>query len=173
MSNTSGLEIERKFLLAETPHIAVLLAHGAQPQQLVQYYLTSTTPDGPIRRLRILGVGSDLRYLYTEKRDLGGITREEVERAASPREAIALLAQADPAYFPIKKVRWTWREDGQTWELDLFESPADLVMLEVELSDADEAVTPPAWLGRTRDVSENPAYQNANLARHMAATNLD
>lgn len=121
-----------------------------------------------MRRLRILRTGADTRYLYTEKRALSGITRAEHESEPTASEAIGLLAQADPHFAPIKKVRWTWPEDGQTWELDIFESPADLVMLEVELATADEVVMPPAWLGPTREVSEDPAYQNASLARALA-----
>lgn len=167
MSKTPGFEIERKYLLSEVPSGEDLAAHGARAEDLTQYYLANDR-GAPLRRLRVLGVGPTARYLYTEKRALGGITREEREHSLDASEAAVLLGQADPAFAPIRKVRWTWEEDGQTWELDVFVAPADLVLLEVELSSADEAVTVPAWLGASLDVSEDPRYQNAELARSLA-----
>lgn len=168
MSKTPGLEIERKFLLSGAPDGAQLRAHGARSQAIIQHYL-KRAPAGPTRRLRVLGTGSGTRYLYTEKRALSGIVREEHERTVGLREAKSLLSQADPVCAPIEKVRWTWDEDGQTWELDIFTAPAGLVLLEVELFRADERVRVPAWLGFARDVSEDSAYTNSSLARRLGA----
>jgi CYTH domain-containing protein len=100
----------------------------------------------------------------TEKRSLGGITRREIERDLDAATFALLATEADPTRRPVRKTRWTWAEAGQTWELDVFHDPGDLVLLEVELSDANTVVTPPAWLDVVRDVSTDKAYFNWSLA---------
>ena len=44
-----------------------------------------------------------------------------------------------------------------------------LVLLEVELRSEDEAVELPGWAAGARDVSEDPSYTNAALARQLGA----
>ena len=162
-----GLEIERKFLLSRPPSLAALRAHGATAEEFAQHYLDGA-PGGPLRRLRIIGAGERARHLYTEKRGRGGIVREEREHDVDAATAQKLLEEADPGRGVIRKTRWTWQEDGQVWELDIFAAPPGLVMLEAEIADAAVGVSPPRWLGEVRDVSEDPAYQNAALAAGLA-----
>jgi CYTH domain-containing protein len=56
----------------------------------------------------------------------------------------------------------------QHLEIDVFEEPPDLVVLEVELRHEGEAVTLPAWLGDWREVTGDPRYFNAALAHRDA-----
>ena len=48
-------------------------------------------------------------------------------------------------------------------ELDLFKSPSDLIMAEVEFPDEESALsfTPPYWFDK--DVTGDPAYHNSNM----------
>ena len=158
----SGLEIERKYLLKAAPPEEALLAHAAVPAELEQIYLVRTAGDP--RRIRRIVTGGSTAYVLTEKRSLGGITRREIERDLDAATFALLATEADPTRRPVRKTRWTWAEAGQTWELDVFHDPGDLVLLEVELSDANTVVTPPAWLDVVRDVSTDEAYFNWSLA---------
>jgi adenylate cyclase len=65
----------------------------------------------------------------------------------------------------VDKVRHLIRVDGHLWELDVFAGEnAGLVMAEIELESEGEAFERPDWLGD--DVSEDPRYYNASLARY-------
>jgi CYTH domain-containing protein len=65
----------------------------------------------------------------------------------------------------IAKRRLRLPVDGLVWELDEFRD-LDLVMLEVELPDADAPIAMPHWLGDCvrEEVSLDPRWRNAALA---------
>jgi len=54
--------------------------------------------------------------------------------------------------------------DGQLLEIDVFDVPSGLVLLEVELRSEAEPVRLPDWVGEWREVTGDPAYFNASLA---------
>ena len=47
----------------------------------------------------------------------------------------------------------------------MFDVPAGLVVVEVELDTEDEAIVLPDWLGEWYEVTSDPRYTNAALAR--------
>ncbi|MDA8203642.1 MAG: hypothetical protein M0Z49_12935 [Chloroflexi bacterium] len=161
----SGLEIERKWLLAEPPTEADLAALGAQPIRIEQVYLRPT-PSAPVRRIRRSVRGDRTECTYTEKAALAGIVREERERTIDPGEYAQLLAEADADRRPIRKTRHVFPYAGNTLELDVFEQPPGLVLLEIEFDreDAPEPALPPQ-LRVAREVTTDAAYYNVNLAR--------
>jgi CYTH domain-containing protein len=53
----------------------------------------------------------------------------------------------------------------QHLEIDVFEEPRGLVVVEVELGHEDETVTLPAWLGDWTEVTGDARYFNAVLAQ--------
>ena len=157
------LEIERKYLLVRAPSPERLAGFGAHAREIEQVYLRPTA-DAPLRRIRRSSTGGRTRFHYTEKRLVSGIVREEREKEIDLRTWQTLLAEADPARRPIRKTRHIFPYAGHELELDVFELPEGLVILEVELSDPDEAVELPAELEVVRDVSEDPDYLNWSLA---------
>jgi CYTH domain-containing protein len=160
----NGLEIERKYrLLAGAPPAGVLERLGSRPVRIEQVYL-ATTDDAPVRRLRLWRDGDRTKRRYTEKRAVRGIVREEREIEVDEVEYVRLLEEADPARHPIRKVRHIFPYHGRTLELDVFEEPAGLVMLEIELEHEDDLPDVPPELGPYEDVSEDPRYLNWNLA---------
>jgi CYTH domain-containing protein len=163
--NGSGLEIERKWLLAETPSTADLRALGARAIRIEQVYLRPTA-EAPVRRVRSSVLDGRTTWTYTEKAAVSGIVREERERAIDVAEYTRLLREADPDRHPIRKTRHVFVHAGNTLELDVFEQPPGLVVLEIEFdrTDAPEPEIPPE-LRVVREVSTDPAYLNVNLAR--------
>ncbi len=160
-----GCEIERKYLLAGAPDERWLRDRDAVPVAIEQVYLRPTEA-APVRRVRRLVTADGAeRFRYTEKRAVRGIVREERERDADAGEARALIGEADADLRPIRKTRWTFGYAGHNLELDVFDDPPGLVLLEVELERDDERVDLPPELAVVRDVSEDPAYLNVNLAR--------
>jgi CYTH domain-containing protein len=136
---------------------------GARPVRVEQVYLVSTD-DAPVRRVRLWQDGDRTSRRYTEKRLVRGIVREEREIEVDAAEYARLLAEADPERRPVRKVRHIFPYRGRTLELDVFEDPAGLVMLEVELDSEDDTPDVPPELGPYEDVSEDPRYLNWNLA---------
>lgn len=148
-----GVEIERKFLVVDESWRDAVTAST----HIMQGYLAQT--GSATVRVRVRG---DIGYL-TVKGTSSGITRSEFEYEIPPHDAHAMLATL--AVGPVvDKVRHVVRVGSHDWEVDVFAGAnAPLVMAEVELAQADEAVTLPAWAGE--EVSQDPRYYNVNLAR--------
>jgi adenylate cyclase len=165
------LEIERRYRLAGAPSVADLAAHGASPYRMEQVYLRTparTEPadqPGGVRVRRIEDRDGRVTYRLTRKRHLRDLVREEIEVTIDAAEYARRLRDADPERRPIRKTRHVVPHGSQQLEIDVFEDPAGLVLVEVELRSEDEAVELPAWLGAHRDVSADPRYANASLAR--------
>ncbi len=159
------IEIERKYLLAGAPPAAVLAA--ATTYAMAQTYLNS--PAGSTRRVRCRRGADGVRYFLTEKRPLGGLARAEDEREIDAAEYDSLLRDARPDSGTVVKTRYVVPHGAQTLEIDVFEAPAALVLLEVELSREDETVALPAWAASAIDVSDDGRYTNAALARSLGA----
>ncbi len=120
-----------------------------------------------MRRVRRTDRGGTVRHVFTRKRDVAGIVREELETDLTADEYARLLADADPARRVIRKTRHVFPSGRWTLELDVFDEPPGLVLLEVELDDAaDVPELPPAIAALVvREVSTEAAYTNHELAR--------
>lgn len=149
-----AVEIERKFLVA---------GDGWRDRvegetRLVQGYLNEDARTTV--RVRIRGETAWL----TLKGATQGISRLEFEYPIPVADAETLLREL--AVSPlIEKTRYRVRHGGHLWELDVFaDANAGLMLAELELTTVDEAFERPDWLGA--EVSDDPRYFNANLARH-------
>lgn len=145
-----GIEIERKFLVRGTAW------RQADPQPLQQGYLSLD----PHRTVRVRRAGK-LAWL-TVKGIAHGISRAEFEYPIPAADADALLALCDGVL--IEKNRHIVHHAGMRWEVDEFlGANAGLVVAELELTGEDQTFAQPPWLGP--EVSADPRYANANLAR--------
>jgi CYTH domain-containing protein len=159
----SGVEIERKYRLRAAPDAATLAAHGSAARRLEQVYLAEPPAGRRVRRIE--HADGTVEHRLTRKVQLRAFAFAEDEERIDAARYGALLLEADPARSPIRKVRHVVPHGGQVLEIDVFEAPPGLVLLEVELASDDESVSLPDWLGEWRDVTGEPAYLNANLAR--------
>lgn len=168
-----GIEIERKFRLRAAPDEAVLAAHGAVAQRIEQVYLELDPNAGPeapeaerVRRTE-LGDGT-VTFRRTTKRRVGAFSFDEAEDAITEADWTAAMTRADPERRPVRKTRHVVAHGRHALEIDVFEQPAGLVVVEVELASEGEAVDLPAWLGEWREVTGDPRYLNVALARRDA-----
>ncbi len=146
-------EIERKFLVSELPPPPVL-GPGAG---LRQGYLAEEA--GVEVRVRI----ADGEARLTVKAG-SGLTRTEVEISIAAADAEALWPLT--AGRRVEKRRHRVHVDGGVAEVDVYGGAlAGLVVVEVEFDDREGAArfVPPAWFGE--EVTGNPAWSNASLAR--------
>jgi adenylate cyclase len=147
-----SIEIERKFLVEGDGWKS---AAGAG---LVcrQGYLVSDKQKTV--RVRILG---DHGFLAV-KGATSGISRMEFEYEIDRPDAAYLLMLCDTV---IEKTRYMIEYKAVTWEIDVFSGANEgLVMAEIELESEEQEFELPDWAGK--EVSDDPRYYNACLARH-------
>ncbi len=148
-----SIEIERKFL--------VIGDHWKQSAQGILYrqgYL-SIDKDRTVR-VRIAGD----RGCMTVKGPTVGIARAEFEYEIPVGDANEML-DALCLKPLIEKVRYTLVYRTIRWEIDEFLGEnRGLVIAEVELSDPEQQIDLPDWVGM--DVSEDRRYFNSSLVSH-------
>ena len=146
-----SVEIERKFLVADTGFLA-----GLEGERLTQGYIAST--ERATVRVRIGGS----RAWLTLKGRSEGISRREFEYQVPLAHAQICIAELCTGPV-IDKTRYRVAHNSHVWEVDVFHGDnAGLVLAEIELAREDECFECPPWLGR--EVSGDPRYYNANLA---------
>ena len=152
----AGREIERKFLLHQLPPEV----QRRPALQIRQGYLPGVRLVERLREVRTDGASAWFRTVKAS----GGLVRLEVEEETS-RE---LFEEIWPltAGRRILKRRYRVPDGGLTWEVDEF-LDRELVLAEVELPTPDTPAQPPGWLAPliTREVTDEPAFGNARLAR--------
>lgn len=155
-------EIERKYLVTDLAD-EVVLGPGSE---LRQGYLAE---EGLVEvRIRIAGPDATLTVKAGK-----GRSRTEVERSLTTDEAEALWAFTEGRR--VEKVRHRVDlPDGLVAEVDLYAGALDgLRTVEVELPspEAADGFAPPAWFGR--ELTDEPGWGNAALARHGLPTDPD
>jgi adenylate cyclase len=145
-----GTEIERKFLVTGDAWRGQGTATAFR-----QGYLSTVKE----RTVRVRAAGDDA--WLTIKGITRGASRTEFEYPIPVADAHAMLDELCERPI-IEKTRHVVDVDGVTWEVDEFDGVnAGLVVAEVELTDADEDVALPDWVGD--EVTDDPRYFNANL----------
>lgn len=146
-----SLEIERKFLVASDNWRAAV----SDSFELRQGYL-NLEPERTVR-VRIKREKGKL----TIKGKSVGIVRPEFEYNIPKDDALAMLTLCEGKI--IHKTRHLVLHGGLIWEVDVFHGDhAGLVLAEVELESAAQAVNLPDWVGE--EVSTNSKYFNSFLA---------
>ena len=146
-----AMEIERKFLVDKQKMHEL---NFSSESLIKQGYLSSN----PTVRVRI----KDNRGFLTIKSSTRGISRQEFEYEIPLDDAEELLKLCDDNV--LRKYRRTVEYGGRVWEIDFFRGRlAGLVLAEVELNSADEAVELPEWI--RHEVSSDRRYANSNLVK--------
>lgn len=158
------LEIERKFLI-KMPDIGVLKkGYKVCKSDIVQTYLKSVD-EHTERRIRQRGINGNYTYYYTEKKQLGYGTRQEIERILSEKEYIRLMAEADDKLKQIKKERYCLVYKDTYLELDIYPFLIDNAVMEIEVLDIEQNIEIPPEIEILREVTGDEKYSNYSLAR--------
>lgn len=145
-------EIERKWLVRDLPRLEEL-----KGDRILQGYL-SISSDGTEVRIRRKGD----TYFETVKSH-GGLTRDEIEVEISQCQFRTLWPATEGRR--VEKTRYALPWNGYQLELDVYRGAlADLVVVELEFTSAEESkqFSPPAWFGE--DVTDDTRYKNSSLA---------
>lgn len=158
------LEIERKFLIKQTP---ALFSECSEKTEIEQIYLVRTDPSLQ-RRVRSMKKNGNTKYYYTEKRFLSAAVREENEREISAEEYEKLRAEADPALEPVVKTRHILDYRSQRFEIDSYPFSTEYASMELELSDESQEIVFPPCAEIIKEVTGDKRYSNAALAKSKA-----
>ena len=163
MAEGMHCEIERKYLI-EYPDAALLEAQpGCVTWQIEQAYLVEGE-GGETRRVRQVTENGEKRYFRTFKHMIDALSCEEDEAEISPQEYGALLRDRDPARRVIGKTRYRIPWGDHVLEFDIYPFWRERAILEIELTDEDDAPGLPDWVRVIRDVTGERAYRNSQLA---------
>ncbi|WP_321394595.1 CYTH domain-containing protein [Emcibacter sp.] len=150
--NPSNVEIERKFLVSRRPDGELV-----KRQAIRQGYIARE--GGNTVRIR----QKNDKFILSIKSSKGRIERYELEYEVSEADATLLFKLCTGNL--IEKTREVYGYKGHLWEVDIFHGVNDgLIIAEVELDRADEAVLKPDWIGR--EVSQDARFFNAYLFSH-------
>lgn len=153
-----GIEIERKFLLAD----AGWRADVQRSQTLAQGYINDMAAlrDNRQRASVRVRIAGDAGWLNLKSRELGH-TRQEFDYPIPVVDARALLSLCVGGR--IEKIRHYIPWQGRTFEVDEFSGDnAGLIVAELELEHADAVFARPTWLGR--EVTDDLRFYNLALA---------
>ena len=151
---SSGLEIERKFLVVDDSYKR--LAYNSS--RICQGYICS----GRGRTVRVR-IRDDRGYLTIKgPSDVAGISRYEFEKEITLDEAQHLMELCEPGR--IDKTRYLVKSGDHTFEVDEFYGDNEgLVMAEVELQSEDESFEKPDFIGK--EVTGDRRYYNGHLSK--------
>jgi len=148
-----AIEIERKFLVKNDDWRKL-----GKGELYRQGYLSTDSE----RTVRVRTVGK--KGLLTIKGITQNIRREEFEYEISFEDANRMLDVLCMRPI-IEKTRHKIYDKDLVWEVDEFQGEnKGLIIAEVELNDDHQQIKIPDWIGE--EVSNDPAYFNANLVKH-------
>lgn len=148
-----GREIERKYLV----DVSRWDPGTWRRQEILQGYLM-TDARGVLRVRRMDGQG-----ILSLKMKIEGSSRsrEEFEYEIPADDTRALLGLCAKG---VTKVRHHVEHAGKVWHVDVFGGALEgLILAEIELASESETFVTPDFVGR--EVTEDPAYSNASLAK--------
>ncbi|HEY4484133.1 MAG TPA: AAA family ATPase [Candidatus Paceibacterota bacterium] len=161
------LEIERKFLVDYVDWPA--LPKHTQRVEIEQFYLVNDSLKEEVRFRRRTHRGAKT-YYRTVKRVIRPGVRLEKEEFTDQEEYERNLRLAGPANGIIQKTRYCFAWNEQYFELDDFKiypyNPFEKkkVILEIELTKENDTCTLPPFISINKAVTEDPRYNNRNIA---------
>lgn len=156
------LEIERKYLI-EYPDLSLLESlPNCQKVEIVQTYMKNS--DGENIRIRRRGEGEHCVYFLTQKKNITGVKRIEIERRLTEAEYNDLMICGKDKR-QLTKDRYCLMYDDQYFEIDVYPFWDDKAIMEIELSCEDAEIRFPDEIKIIKEVTGDKAYNNSSLAR--------
>lgn len=163
------LFIEKKFLLM-SPDFSHPVLREAVEIQIEQVYLLANKSEEIRVRKRNQKGDWPMYYRTHRKNGLALGMRQETEETISKREYEDLLILKDPTRQILRKTRYCFIYNNQYFELDAIRTEKigkdPFYILEIKLTEENDKVDIPSFLGKTREVTGNKRYTNAFLAQY-------
>lgn len=146
-----SIERERKYILTQLPE----LPPNHQVQQLLQAYLMIQ----PGKQLRVRLINND-KAILCYKQKINATDRNEFEYEIPYEEGLTLYHLAE---LKLPKTRYSWEQDGQHIDIDIYPEEIGFNIVEIEYTGEEPIV--PDFCGK--DVSEEDGYSNVSIAKRL------
>src|SRR5262249_53860535 len=154
-----ALEIERKFLVADDDWKNSIVRSVRIRDGLI------ANNNGHKARV---GIANEAATIALKSRR-SGLARNEFEYAIPYSDAEEILRTMCDGNV-LDKVRHFVSHAGNIWQVDVYEGLLDgVVLAEIELTDADQKLILPDWIGA--EVTADPRYRKINMVAGARATN--
>ena len=164
------VEIERKYII-KMPKISDMEKMcGYSADEITQIYLESEV--GETRRIRKRSSSLGIVYTETRKIRIDKMSAIEKEREISEVEFSILERQIADGTAPIKKVRHSFEEGGQIFEIDVYPEWKNTAIMETELPTRETAVEIPSIIEIVEEVTGKREYSNAAMSRSFPKERL-
>lgn len=165
-----SVEIERKYIIAKPSLDYISTLDGYTASAITQTYLLSDA--GVSSRVRRREFESGVIYTETKKIRIDGMSAIEDEREISESEYRMLLSCRDTSLNPIHKVRYTFTNEGKTFEVDVYPEWKSTAIMEIELDEYDEKFTVPGFIKIIKEVTGERRYSNHSMAKSFPEEEL-
>ena len=173
MAGTSGVEIERRWVVDPPPDVAHPLLADADRLELEQVYLRPDEGGGSHRVRSSRTSDGTASYTSTQKQGSGAVRMEHEQDLDVQAFEQLRSEQAYPTRSPVRKTRYRVHWQGRLWELDDVREPVQVWMLECELPDEASVVEHlelPPPCAHAREVTDVRGWSNSDLARGSLPT---
>ena len=161
MEFKSGVEIERKYIIAIPALSDMERMEGYRVSDIEQIYLESSLVTHRIRRREFC---DGCVYTETVKRRIDGMSAAEDEREISAEEYELLKAKIAAGSHPVRKKRHEFIYQGQLFEIDIYPFWKNSCIMETELKTKLESPENPPFIRVLREVTGDKRYSNAALS---------
>ncbi|MBQ8302648.1 MAG: hypothetical protein IJX97_03760 [Clostridia bacterium] len=164
MEFKSGVEIERKYIIAIPALSDMQRMEGYRVSDIEQIYLESSLATHRIRRREYAD-----RCVYTEtvKHRIDGMSAVEEEREIDAREYASLKEKIAVGSHPVCKKRHEFIYKGQLFEIDIYPFWRGSCIMETELETRLDSPQLPPFIRIIREVTGDKRYSNASLSRAL------
>lgn len=131
------------------------------PIELEQFYFVSQ--DGYERRLRKRIQNNQATYYFTVQKKVGeGLEKVITDKKITEKEFFKIQGLYEIESI-VKKIRYSFIEHKQYFKLDIFDN--SLAILQVDTTLENPNIELPQQLSIIEEVTNNPNYQNCNIAK--------
>ncbi len=164
LSYPEPLEIERKYLIKH-PDLTFLKSYPfCNAVEISQSYVKI---DGKNARIRKRGADGGYTYYKTQKQDIDGIRRIEIEDTLTAEQYQNILSSSVQKT-TIDKTRYCLVYDNKYFEIDVFPFSSDKAFMEIELMNENDTVNLPPFIEVIKEVTTDKEYRNSALALKIA-----
>ena len=157
------VEIERKWLIS-FPDIKILeKQENYSVSSIEQLYITGNE-NSVGDRLRKRDYGDHIKYYWTHKDNINGISRFEYEKEILSEEYERLSKKIRQNTSIIRKMRHTFKYNTQIVEIDIYEFWNDVATMEIELKSEEQQIFIPEFIEVIKEVTGDKDYSNFGLA---------
>ena len=154
-----------KYLIAQPTLKTLEDTYRAASIDMMQTYLNRANPN-VVRRVRQQKNGGDYLYFYTEKRTtVSG--QWETEKPISEKEYIRYLMEGDTSLHTVHKTKYRFVYRGCRFEIDVYPFSQDRAIMRAALPENISALDAPPEITVLREVTDDPAYKNRQLAKNQ------